>query len=314
MSVAIRPRANIDAALLKTAVEQFLLRDAHPASDIKPFEELALGLLHRLDPETAAEILRPLCAHPDAPPGILARLYALDSVNVDHDATSAHHLNRFCELAADLSLRFDPMMRQTLARAARDDHALARILLDRNDLDLDPTAYFLAATRTERLAIVLDACRKALTDGGDEESVAKPAFAAQFEQAAIARNWNGMAELAATQLYLRPDRTRMMIVDASGEALALLMRALGVDPVIGARIFFCAEAAISRNEERIKKLVALMRATPQRAAISIVVAIAGETDTAPTPTSNRRASTRAILSSRRSGAETSDARKLPGAA
>lgn len=313
MSVAIRPRANIDAALLKTAVEQFLLRDAHPASDIKPFEELTLGLLHRLDPETAAEILRPLCAHPDAPPGVLVRLYALDSVNVDHDATAAHHFDRLCELAADLSLRFDPLMRQTLARAARDDHALARILLDRDDLDLDPTAYFLAATRTERLAIVLDACRKTLADGGGEESAVEPAFAAHFEQAAIARNWNGMAELAATRLYLRPDRTQMIIVDASGEALALLMRALGVDPEIGARIFFYAEAAIARSEEQIKILVALMRATPQRAAIGIVVAIAGEMDTAPTPASNRRASTRATLSSKR-GAETGVARKLPGAA
>ena len=311
MSADILRRQNIDATLLKTAVDQFIARDIHLTDDIKPFEELALGLLARLDPATAAEILRPLSAHPDAPSGVLARLYELDAINANHGAA----INQLCELAADLSLRIDPPMRRTLLRAARDDRALARILLDRDDLDLDPAPFFLAATRSERLAIVLDACRKALLDDrGGEESAADPAFAAQFEQEAIARNWSAMAELAAMRLYLRPDRALTLITDSSGEALALLMRALGVDPEIGARIFLCADPAIAQNEKRIRKLVALMHATPQCAAIEIIVAIARETETTPTPISTRRPSLRATAPTTYGGVETNIASKLPGAA
>ena len=314
MSLDTRRHRNIDAALLKTAIDQFIARDVHPASDIKTFEELALGLLARLDPVTAAEILRPLCAHPDAPPRILARLYELDGGNANLKEIQAQNLNHLRELAADLSVRLDPMTQRILARAARDDFTLARILLDRNDLDLDPTPYFLVATRFERLAIVLDACRKTLIEGGGEEAPAEPAFAAQFEQAAIARNWNTAAELAATSLQLHPDRTRLLIMDASGEAFALLMRALGVEPGMSARIFHYANLAIAQNEERIKKLVALMRATPQRAATEIISAIARDAATASPPTSTSRTPLRATYTPVRSSAETAVTRKFPGAA
>lgn len=86
MSADILRRQNIDATLLKTAVDQFIARDIHLTDEIKPFEELALGLLARLDPATAVEILRPLSAHPDAPSGVLARLYELDAINANHGA------------------------------------------------------------------------------------------------------------------------------------------------------------------------------------------------------------------------------------
>lgn len=314
MSADLRPHHNIDATLLETAVAQFIARDIHPAGDIKVFEELTLGLIERLDPDTAANIIHPLCAHPDTPPRILARLYELNGGAANHDATQTQNLSRLRELAADLSLRPDPLMRQTLARAARDDLALARILLDRDDLDLDPAPYFLAATRLERLAIVLDACRKALTNGGDGEILADPEFAAQFEQAATARSWIMMAELAAISLQLNPDRAQMLIMDASGEAFALLMRAFGVEPGMSARILLYADPAIAQNEERIKKLIALMRATPQRAAARIIAAIARDAETAPSPTSARRATIRATASPIRNSIETGVARKIPGAA
>jgi hypothetical protein len=94
------------------------------------------------------------------------------------------------------------------------------------------------------------------------------------------------------------------------------MRALGVDPEIGARIFLCADPAIAQNEKRIRKLVALMHATPQCAAIEIIVAIARETETTPTPTpiSTRRPPLRATTPTTHGGVETIIASKLPGAA
>ena len=42
MSADILRRQNIDATLLKTAVDQFIARDIHLTDEIKPFEELAL--------------------------------------------------------------------------------------------------------------------------------------------------------------------------------------------------------------------------------------------------------------------------------
>ena len=292
MSVGSLRRRNINAALLKTIVEQFIARDIHPAGDLKPFEELVLGLIDRLDPAEAAEILQPLHAHPDTPPRVGDRLKELRAAAKtpltpegpetarkrptfkELNGLNANHLR---ELASDLSLNFDPAMRQTLACAAREDLTLARILLDRDDLDLDPATFFLAATRLERQAIVLDACRRAIIDGCNEILPADPNQALRFEEAAAAQNLDRIAELAALTLNLHPAPTRMIVAEASGEALALLMIAMGFDSVFGARILASTPLALAHNDERKRKLMALMRATPQRAAKQIITAVAGQT-------------------------------------
>lgn len=294
MSLDASRRVSIDAALLKTIVEQFIEREIHPASDLKAFEELALGLIDRVDPAAAAGILQPLHAHPDTPPRVRARMRELHAevggltparasratkAPPPFKVMNTLDANRLRELAADLSLDFDPSLRQTLARAARDDLTLARILLDRDDLDLDPAAFFLAATRLERQAIVLDACRQAFIDGCDAAVPADPALTLAFEEAAMTRNFDGMTELAASTLHLDHARTRMIVADAAGEALVLLMVALGFDLVAGARIFRNARISGSRNSERSQQLEALMRATPQCAARRIMSAIAGDIST-----------------------------------
>jgi len=327
MSLGALRRVSIDAALLKTIVEQFIERDIHPASDLKAFEELALGLIAKVDPAVAADILQPLHAHPDTPWRVRARL---TEARADAETPAmargsratttpppitdmkALDANRLRELAADLSLDFDPSMRQTLSRAARDDLTLARILLDRDDLDLDPAAFFLAATRLERQAIVLDACRQVLIDGCAAAVPADPALALNFEAAAIARNFDRMAELAASTLHLRHSQTRLIVADAAGEALAMLMVALGLAPVVGARIFSNAPVSGSRNSERSQKLVALMRVTPQRAARQIIYAIAGEISS--DQSSPDRVSMREKTATLSDDVASINSRKLPGAA
>lgn len=327
MSVDLPRRRTVDAALLKTFVDQFVERDIHPAGDIKLFEELVMGLMDRIEPATAADILLPLRSHADTPPCVLARLRELR----DDDAKTALgpgseiaelspvredtitlDLPRLREMAADLSVDFDPSMRQILVCAAREDLALARILLDRDDPGLDPTAFFLAATRLERLAIVLDACRQALVFGGGEKRAPDPMAAQLFKKAASARDFDTMAELAATTLRLTNSVTRMIIADASGEALALLMAALGLDPVAGAQIFMNAPAGLSKNYEQTEKLVALMRATPQCAALDIVTAIAGEIP--PQQARPGLAPRREKSTSPNAASDPINARMLPGAA
>lgn len=158
MSLDASRRVSTDAVLLKTIIDQFVEREIHPAGDLKAFEELALGLIDRIDPAVATDILQPLHAHPDTPRRVRARLREVGAgvgalaKAQGSEATgrpppikdmNALDANRLRELAADLSLDFDLSMRQSLARAARDDLTLARILLDRDDLDLDPAAFFL---------------------------------------------------------------------------------------------------------------------------------------------------------------------------
>lgn len=283
-----------DESLLKTIVAQFVAREAHPAADIRQFEELALGLIGRVEADVALGLTAPLCGHPDTPPGILSRRRELEGATgkigpeavaskppLWRDAVasrlSAHDLSILRERAADLTVKFDPAACAALVRAARDDRALARILLDRDDLDIDPAPLFLAATRLERLAIVLEACRAAVAGGGGVAIPADPAFVARFESAAIDRDRAAMAALIADALECNPDRVRAILDDRSGEALALLLVTLGFDATTGARIFLCSDRAISHNAQRIQKLMALMRATPQAAAAAVIAAITGET-------------------------------------
>jgi hypothetical protein len=283
-----------DEALLETIVAQFVARTAHPAPDIRQFEELALGLIERVEAATALRVTAPLCDHSDTPPKILARRRELAAMSRRSDAEagpsspgpwrdavvsrlSARDLSALRERAADLTIRFDPAACLALVRAARDDRALARILLDRDDPDIDPAPLFLAATRLERLAIVLEACRAAIVGGSGEMIPADSNFIARFEQAAIDRDSAVMAAMVADVLECNPDRAREIIDDRSGEALALLLVTLGFDATTGARIFLCADRAISHNAGRVQKLMALMRATPQAAAAAVIAAITGET-------------------------------------
>lgn len=320
-------RRGIDAALLKTLVDQFVERDVHPLCDIRPFEELVLGLIDRVDPAAASDILQPLCAHPDTPAGVLARISQLRGEIMAAGAArrsivtgvpplvenvKALDIDRLRELAADLSVNFDPPMRRTLTIAAREDLTLARILIDRDDSGFDPAAFFLAATRLERLAIILDACRQSIADGGDESFIADPALSLQFEMAAAAQNIDRMAEIAATRLHLHHSLARMIVSDATGEALALLMVAMGFDPIIGMRVFTGATSGGSHNFERVKKLVALMRATPRRAAMEIVTAIAG--DSVPLQATSGLASRREKTATSQETLNSFASRKLPGAA
>ncbi len=282
-----------DESLLEAIVAQFVAREAHPAPDIRQFEELALGLVDRVEAAVALRLTAPLCGHSDTPPGILSRRRELEAGRGKdgleavaseprpwRDAVasrlSAQDLSILRERAADLTVKFDPAACAALVRAARDDRALARILLDRDDLDIDPAPLFLAATRLERLAIVLDACRAAIAGGCGASIPADPDLVARFERAAIDRDRAAMAAIVANTLECNPDRARDILDDRSGEALALLLVTLGFDATTGARIFLCSDRAISHNAHRVQKLMALMRATPQAAA-AVIAAITGET-------------------------------------
>jgi len=308
-------RRIVDASLLRAIVDQFVERPTHPIADIRQFERLALGLMDIVDAESVARIARPLCFHGETPPAIFTRLLekggacaelalefspeaprgdllaiARESApalacalarrkDLDREAVEALAQRGEPEvlraLAANWSAHLDAGARRALTQAARDDVTLARILLDRDDRAIEPEALFLAATRLERTGIILNACRKALACGLPEFHRAETAFVRRLEGAAVRRDRDGMAALMADALECRRERARALVSDTSGEALALALAALGVDPDAAVRIFLCADPAISHDTDRVRSLVALLRSTPQRAAMQIVSATTG---------------------------------------
>lgn len=306
----------VDGALLRVIVEQFGERSAHPRSDIEQFEQLALGMIDALDAESVAAVARPLCLHPETPPSLISRIFdkggscaravfefapnvpAKDLLataehgpadlaaaiarrtDIDRDVVAALASRVEPEvlraLAANPAPRLDPAARRSLSHAARDDLALARLLLDRADLDLDPEPLFLAAGRDERAAITLTACRAALEEAAVETIAPQnPALAERLERFAFARDRDAMAAALADALDCRKSRARAIILDEGGEPLALALVALGLEVDAATRIFICCEPAIAHDPERVRALRALMRSTPPRAAARIVAAITG---------------------------------------
>jgi uncharacterized protein (DUF2336 family) len=315
MSSDTSQRRIVNASLLRAVIDQFAERATHPIGDIEQFEKLALGLIEIVDAEIVANLARPLCFNPETPPAIFAQLYdkggpcarlafeyAPTLPRADLLATAEHGPADFAlavarrrdldrdvvaalasrserailrALAANRAAHLDAAARRALTLAARDDIPLARLLLDRDDLEIDPEPLFLAATRLERMAIVLNACRRALAGGRIEKRPADPAFVERLEEAALRRNRDAMAGLLADALDCRKDRARAILLDSLGEAQALTYAALGVHVDAATRLLICADPSISHDADRVRSLRALMRSTPQRAAMRIVCAIAG---------------------------------------
>ena len=309
---ADKQRRIVDASLLRATVDQFVERSMHPTADLRQFEKLALGLIDIVDSETAARATLPLCFHPETPPSIYRRLFdkggaaaALafqfapdlprrDMVaaaerepapyaaaiarrrDLDRETTLALACRSEGEvlraLAGNLFAHFDSAARRALVMAARDDMALARVLLDRDDLDIDPEPLFLAASRLERMAIVLGACRQILASGATETPLhADGEFVAKLEAAAQRYDRGAMAPLLSEALECRKDRARAIVADHLGEAFALALNAIGVPLESATRILNFACSGGGRNADVAPALVGLLRSTPQRAAARIEV-------------------------------------------
>ncbi|WP_159730793.1 DUF2336 domain-containing protein [Methylosinus sp. Ce-a6] len=335
-------KRNAEAALFREIVDQFVARPLHPAADIEQFETLAGGFIDVLDTDVVAERAVELCRHPDTPRGVIARLLdkggrvsriAIEYAPAIHAGLAralAEHgsaelavaiarrssLERkivaclasrgesevLCALAANRRLHLDQASRRALLQAARDDPRLARILLDRSDLGLDPEALFLAADPGERSRILLEATTRALIANGPEH-VARPspALAEEIDACAIARDLEGLAEALAEALDCRKSRARAILMDRGGEALALALVALCVSEDTAIRIFLGADRD-APDVERIRSLVALTRSTPPRAAQRLVAAMTG---------SLRQEKERAAAASARPGAVETKRRRKP---
>lgn len=304
------------AALLRAVVRQFLALDYHSVEEIEQFERLTLGLIDLAGEDDLLGLVEGLCRHPDTPASIDARildksrrcaLLALEFseriVELDLLATAEQgavdyaiaiakrpHLPRevvaalvsraetlvLHALALNPSVYFDQQSLRALTQAARDDRALARILLDRDDLDIDPQPLFLAARSTERAAILLQACHAVLSEGAVEAAQrASGTVIEALEHGARCGDFEAIVAVIAEALDCRKGRVRAIVSDEGGEALALTLLSLGVDNDCAVRLFLRCGASIAHDIEKVRRLIALMRSTPLRAAHRLVGAMTG---------------------------------------
>jgi uncharacterized protein (DUF2336 family) len=309
----------VDRALLRTIVEQFVARTGYRQTDLQEFGRLAGGLIDLAETDAVADVAEALCLHPETPRELIAKLFDLGGacarIALEHapDAPLAE-LIAYAEhgspdfaaaiarrpdlsrdvvsalaarsesavlhaLAANRQAYLDPGALRSLIQVARDDQGLARILLDREDLDVDPEPLFLAATTAEREKIILAACRSALSSGVVEPA-ARPdhRLGSELEALALSGDEGATISRMADALDARKSRIRKIFVDEGGEALALALVALGIHPDIATRLFICHRRAAALDAKKMRALRALMTSTPARAAARIVAAINGNRD------------------------------------
>jgi hypothetical protein len=179
-------------------------------------------------------------------------------------------------LAANKSAHLDTLSLRLLVRAARDDLTLARILLDRDDIEFDAESLFLAATRDERAALALAACRDALATGRHEGAPrAEAELEAKLDAAIFSGDADAVVSLLADALDCRKGRVRAIVNDPGGEPLALTLAALGVSEASALRMLLSGDPRVAHDSTRVRALRALMRSTPPAAAARIVAAMTG---------------------------------------
>ena len=301
--------------LLAAVVEQFVGRAGHRVEELRQFARLAGDLLALVDDEVAAAVAEPLCRHPETPRSVVLRLLERGGpparvVLRTAAVTPRNLLHAFVErgpidmavavagrsdlsreliarllargdsrilqaLAANPELRLDPPTLKLLTEAARDDFTVARELIGRDPPGGVSEALFLFATREERAAILLSACRSAMLAGGGEAPPRQDDLAQELEALAVAEDRDGLVAALAAALDARKDRMRAILSDEGGEPLALTLASLGLPLERASRILLAIREPYSFDVARLRALRDLIASTPHRAAASIVAAMTG---------------------------------------
>jgi hypothetical protein len=287
------------ASLLKVIVDQFLSRPCHPLGDIKEFEHLVRGLLESIDSHMANQILQPLILHPDAPESLFKKIFLFDEAELSKNKKISRRLtqvdpaympnrpmsqfndidnNLLREYASDLNFHFCPSFVNVFIETARDDIFLARILLERNDPEIEPKALFLAASRLERLGIIRELSIKTKTDQKERRCEVKSSFVQEVSCLARLHDVDGLAAIFSQSIACRPDRLRAIIVDRSGQSFGVLLIAIGFDDFIAFQIILSLHKTSYLNEIEIKRLQFFLITLTLPIAEEILIAMLGVPD------------------------------------
>lgn len=187
-------------------------------------------------------------------------------------------------LAENRALRFSPSQWGRLIARGRDDATLASALLDRDDAPRPELApLFLHATTSQRAQILAEAQRTASLGAApgakkpfwDKMRAATPALLRAQKPGALAL---ALARALDAEFF----RARRLVADASGEALMLALRALGLDAVDIDRLLAAAAPRL-RARENFGAALELVDAVPRKIALRLVSALLAPAARRPRP-------------------------------
>jgi hypothetical protein len=300
------------AALLKVNAEMFVAAPAHDRESIETFETLVLGFLPRTDRATLLDLARILAPCEDTPASILdylvrqapeiqdillrhttrlpvphdSRLLASPEQRLqlasraELDAATIERLLVLHESATENALAANPALPSStpafkkLVRRAQTRPALARILLEREDLTVaDESALYLAADHEHRRRIrehvttSLVHQRATLSFKLTEHDVSE--FFATCLQGDV-----GRFEALLNGAFGFPATTDWRVLEIGRHhLLALALKALGLVEKEATRIFLTLHPALSYPLSAIKELVREVRDVPSPVALALVEAI-----------------------------------------
>jgi hypothetical protein len=180
-------------------------------------------------------------------------------------------------LAGNTSLQLPHDVKDELLARGREENAVALALLARSDLTgADKAVLFPAADRDTRLQIIEDAVRLAHLSGRTRHQRHAPEdFITALESAAINGSDSAFRAVLALGLGCAVEKLGPVLDDRSGETLAVVLAAVGVDDEFAARIFMFRDPLIGHSTQRVFSLIEMMRRLPWAAAERITAAMLG---------------------------------------
>lgn len=181
-------------------------------------------------------------------------------------------------LAANNRLRINRKVLRALIERGRDDRKLAQFLLRREDLHLCHLRLFLHADSEQRRHLIAITCRSRLGRlwRGELCHCFDAGKLARLELAALNRDVEAFKTMLAHALSCDLTTASRIAEDKGGEALALVMVALGLSVETIARVLQFGFPDICMAKPAFRSLIGIVGRVPRPAAIHIAYALINE--------------------------------------
>lgn len=309
------PDVNIRPVLLRVLVDLFVSRSNHGTDALRQFDEIVSRLIEDADDTGRLIVAEKLATHPQTPLALLKRLVAergavagailsragLDSLtlqgaavlgttdmavtvagrpNLDEATVRALAERPEAEVLAALAdnpaTGIDTGLQLYLVRRAREHADLAQKLLGRGGDPVIFAALFLAANRTQRLAILTALRRHDLGRAAPEPVPNAAAARDQIARIALRPGQDGLALVLCHALGLPAPLAEAIVDDPGGEPLAVALAALDVEPEIAARVFILGPPVIGHCYDTVRSLVGIVETVSAGAARRLLASLTGE--------------------------------------